>query len=133
MVEAAMMWNEPNNNSHWDFELDPGWTIFARMVNERRRRDSRRKPASAARTGRHVAHRSAVSRPTSKGRGVLEHVDAVAVHGFPLDWNHWAIDDWPSKLDEIRAGDRPSDLGERSRCLDIRSGGGAGLGPAAYG
>jgi len=25
------------------------------------------------------------------------------VHGFPLDWNHWMIDEWPSKLDEIRA------------------------------
>ena len=27
----------------------------------------------------------------------------VAVHGFPLDWNHWTIDEWPDKLDEIRA------------------------------
>ena len=24
MVEAVMFWNEPNNMSHWDFELDPG-------------------------------------------------------------------------------------------------------------
>jgi beta-xylosidase len=35
--------------------------------------------------------------------GALEAVDAIAVHGFPLDWNHWQIDEWPSKLDEIRA------------------------------
>jgi beta-xylosidase len=35
--------------------------------------------------------------------GVLEHLDAVAVHGFPLDWNHWQINYWPKKLDEIRA------------------------------
>ena len=27
----------------------------------------------------------------------------VAVHGFPLDWNHWKIDEWPGKIDEIRA------------------------------
>jgi beta-xylosidase len=27
----------------------------------------------------------------------------VAVHGFPLDWNLWQIDEWPSKIDEIRA------------------------------
>jgi beta-xylosidase len=27
----------------------------------------------------------------------------VAVHGFPLDWNHWSINEWPSKLEEIRA------------------------------
>ena len=29
MIEAAMIWNEPNNKSHWDFESNPGWTIFA--------------------------------------------------------------------------------------------------------
>ena len=23
MVEAVMLWNEPNNLSHWDFNLDP--------------------------------------------------------------------------------------------------------------
>jgi beta-xylosidase len=38
-----------------------------------------------------------------KSHGLLEHLDAVAVHGFPLDWNHWQINDWPKKLDEIRA------------------------------
>ena len=37
------------------------------------------------------------------GKGVLDHVDVVAVHGFPLDWNLWQIDEWPEKLDEIRA------------------------------
>ena len=37
------------------------------------------------------------------GNGVLDHVDAVAVHGFPLDWNLWQIDEWPAKIDEIRA------------------------------
>jgi beta-xylosidase len=35
--------------------------------------------------------------------GALEHVDAVAVHGFPLDWNHWQIHEWPAKLAEVRA------------------------------
>jgi beta-xylosidase len=37
------------------------------------------------------------------GKGVLDHVDAVAVHGFPLDWNLWKIDEWPAKIAEIRA------------------------------
>jgi beta-xylosidase len=37
------------------------------------------------------------------GYGVLDHVDAVAVHGFPLDWNLWQIGEWPAKIDEIRA------------------------------
>jgi beta-xylosidase len=36
-------------------------------------------------------------------KGVLDHVDVVAVHGFPLDWNLWQIHEWPAKVDEIRA------------------------------
>jgi beta-xylosidase len=43
-----------------------------------------------------------------EGYGVLDHIDAVAVHGFPLDWNLWPIGAWPAKLDEIRAAtDKP--------------------------
>src|SRR5207253_9027062 len=38
-----------------------------------------------------------------KNFGVLGCVDAVAVHGFPLDWNHWQIHDWPHKIEEIAA------------------------------
>ena len=32
MIEAAMIWNEPNNKSHWDPEIDPDWTRFAEMA-----------------------------------------------------------------------------------------------------
>jgi hypothetical protein len=32
MVEAVVLWNEPNNLSHWNFKLDPGWVRFAEMV-----------------------------------------------------------------------------------------------------
>ena len=31
MIEAAMIWNEPNNKSHWDPEIDPDWSKFADM------------------------------------------------------------------------------------------------------
>jgi beta-xylosidase len=102
MVEAVMFWNEPNNLSHWDFELDPEWKLFADMV----------RTASAA----VVAERPALPRvmggmsPIDPGfvrtleeRGALEAVDVLAVHGFPLDWNHWQIHEWPDKLEEIRA------------------------------
>ena len=27
-----MLWNEPNNKSHWDFEIDPEWKVFAGML-----------------------------------------------------------------------------------------------------
>ena len=32
MIEAAMIWNEPNNKSHWDPEIDPEWGRFAEMA-----------------------------------------------------------------------------------------------------
>jgi hypothetical protein len=35
-------------------------------------------------------------------KGTMEHVDVVAVHGFPLDWNLWKIGEWPAKIEEIR-------------------------------
>jgi beta-xylosidase len=38
-----------------------------------------------------------------ESQGVLDVVDAIGVHGFPFDWNHWQIDEWPAKLAEIRA------------------------------
>jgi beta-xylosidase len=36
-------------------------------------------------------------------QGVIDAIDVVAVHGFPLDWNHWKIDEWPKKIAEVRA------------------------------
>ena len=32
--------------------------------------------------------------------GVMEDVDAVGIHGFPLDWNHWQLYEWPSRIAE---------------------------------
>lgn len=102
MIEAIKFWNEPNNMSHWDAELDPDWSQFAAMTR------------LAARRVREVApHLKLVMGGISPidpffmrrliGYGALDDMDAVAVHGFPLDWNHWQINAWPDKLDEIRA------------------------------
>ena len=61
------------------------------------------------------------------GNACWHHVDAVAVHGFPLDWNHWSIHEWPDKLAEIQAvTDLPvwvSEVGVST----FRSGRGAGV------
>ena len=102
MVEAVMLWNEPNNLSHWDFKIDPEWKRFAEMA------------IAAAKAIRRVnAHLRIVLGGISPidpnfiqlmgSQGVLDVVDVVAIHGFPLDWNHWNINDWPAKVDEIRA------------------------------
>jgi beta-xylosidase len=102
MVEAVMLWNEPNNLSHWDFELDKDWTHFATLV----------KLASAAIRSENsqlaqalggISPIDPVFIDLMEKHGVLKFMDAVAVHGFPLDWNHWMIHEWPDKLREIRA------------------------------
>ncbi len=102
MIEAVMLWNEPNNLSHWDFEVDRDWSAYARMV----------KLAAAAvqsensKLTRVLGGISPID-PAFIVRmhdlGALDYLDVVAVHGFPLDWNHWTIHEWPDKLAEIQA------------------------------
>jgi beta-xylosidase len=97
-----MLWNEPNNKSHWDPQLDPGWSRYAHM-------------ASLAAQAIH-AQNAALPRVLGgispidpsfirqlESHGLLDHLDVLAVHGFPLDWNLWQIDEWPQKLADIRA------------------------------
>jgi beta-xylosidase len=102
MVEAAMLWNEPNNLSHWNFELDPGWNIFAGMVNLAADAIRAENPKLQRVLGGMSPIDASFLR-TLEGQGVLSHVDAVAIHGFPLDWNHWTIHEWPDKIAEIAA------------------------------
>jgi beta-xylosidase len=107
VVEAVVLWNEPNNLSHWNFNLDPEWRRYAEMV----------KMAS------HAIRSANADLPivlggvsscdcdflrTMANHGVMEHVDVVGVHGFPLDWNHWQIDEWPDRIAEARrVADKP--------------------------
>lgn len=102
MIEAVMLWNEPNNKSHWDAELDPDWHRFAEMVKLAGHAIRAENPDLLRVLG-------GIS-PIDPGfiqrlerTGALDAVDAVAVHGFPLDWNLWQIHEWPEKIAEIRA------------------------------
>ncbi|MBI5643567.1 MAG: beta-xylosidase [Deltaproteobacteria bacterium] len=102
MIEAVMFWNEPNNLSHWDFHLDPDWKIYAAMVNAAATAVRARRPGLLRVLGG-ISPIDPDFILNMKGKGVLDHVDIIAVHGFPLDWNHWSIDEWPEKLREIKA------------------------------
>ncbi|MFL6796489.1 MAG: glycosyl hydrolase [Xanthobacteraceae bacterium] len=102
MIEAVMIWNEPNNKSHWDPQIDPDWTLFAEMATAAGAAVHAVSPALPRVLGGMSPIDPAFINNMSD-KGVLEHVDAVAVHGFPLDWNLWRIDEWPAKIDEIRA------------------------------
>ncbi|KPG01666.1 beta-xylosidase [Rhodopseudomonas sp. AAP120] len=102
MIEAAKIWNEPNNKSHWDLELDPAWEKFAEMAIAAGRAIRAVHPTLPRVLGG-ISPIDPAFIINMKERGVLEHVDVVAVHGFPLDWNLWQIDEWPAKLAEIQA------------------------------
>jgi beta-xylosidase len=100
-VEAVMLWNEPNNLSHWDFELDPDWLVFSAMTRHAAEAVHSVNPTlPRVLGGISPIDPSFIER--MQRQGALDKIDVVAVHGFPLDWNHWQIDEWPAKLAEIR-------------------------------
>jgi beta-xylosidase len=102
MIEAAMLWNEPNNKSHWDPAIDPDWSRFARMA-ELGARAIRAAHPSLPRVLGGISPIDPSFLAGLEARGLLEHVEVLAVHGFPLDWNLWQIDEWPAKLAEVRS------------------------------
>lgn len=102
MIEAVMLWNEPNNKSHWDFEIDRDWRIFSEMTKLAADAVAAEAPGVLKVLGG-ISPIDPNFINNMSAQGVLDHVDVVAVHGFPLDWNHWMIDEWPAKIEEIRA------------------------------
>src|SRR3546814_11721307 len=103
MIEAGMIWNEPNNKSHWDPEVDPDWSLYADMVIRAGAAIADANPAVTRVLGGmspidpHWVNRM-------RDHGALDAVDVVAVHGFPLDWNLWPLNDWPARIAEIEGG-----------------------------
>jgi beta-xylosidase len=102
MIEAAMIWNEPNNKSHWDPEIDPEWSIFATTAIEAAKAINAANPeVKRVLGGISPIDPHFIRRLMDKK--VLDHIDVVAVHGFPLDWNLWPIHEWPQRIAEIEA------------------------------
>jgi len=102
MIEAAIIWNEPNNKSHWDPELDPDWSLFSDMTIAAAEAIAAANPSLPKILGG-ISPIDPKFMLRLADRGVLEQLDGVAVHGFPLDWNLWQISEWPAKLEEIRS------------------------------
>jgi beta-xylosidase len=99
MVEAIVLWNEPNNLSHWNFKLDPEWRRFAEMVKLASTSIRKVNPSVPIVLGGVSACDCDFLRLMAS-YGVMEYVDAVGVHGFPMDWNHWQVNDWPARVAE---------------------------------
>jgi len=102
MIEAVMLWNEPNNLSHWDFEIDKDWSVYAQMVKLAGQAVHAENPRLKRVLGG-ISPIDPAFITRMKEFGALDDVDVIAIHGFPLDWNHWTIHEWPDKLAEVRA------------------------------
>jgi beta-xylosidase len=102
MIEAVKFWNEPNNKSHWDFLIDSDWKIYSDMIKLAAQSVKAEKPNIT----RVLGGMSPID-PFFLKRlhefGSLDEMNAVAIHGFPLDWNHWQLNEWPEKVAEIKA------------------------------
>ena len=88
--EWVELWNEPNNINDWDWRMDPQWAVFSEMIEGAaywcHRRGKRTVLGGMCPTDR-------VWLDLLARNGVLEHLDAVGVHGFPgtweYDWTAW--------------------------------------------
>ena len=99
LVEAVVLWNEPNNLSHWNFKLDPDWSRFSDMVKLASVSIRRVNPELPIVLGG-VSSCDCDFLRLMASYGVMESVDVVGVHGFPLDWNHWQVSEWPDRVRE---------------------------------
>jgi beta-xylosidase len=97
-----MIWNEPNNKSHWDPEIDPEWTMFGDTVIAASKAVHSVNPQVKRVLGG-ISPIDPFFVQRLANQGVVDHLDVIAVHGFPLDWNLWPIDAWPQKIAEIEA------------------------------
>ena len=78
MIEAAKIWNEPNNKSHWDPNLDPEWDGFAAMTILAGQAIA----AENSRLTRVLGGMSPIDPAfiqRLEARGAMDHVDVVAV------------------------------------------------------
>ncbi|MBV9175153.1 MAG: beta-xylosidase [Chloroflexi bacterium] len=108
MIEAVMLWNEPNNLSHWDRSQDPDWALFAEMIAMAGERLGQVAPGLTRVLGG-ISPIDPLFIRNLFGRGIADAIDVVAVHGFPLDWNRWHVSEWGRRIEHIRevSGGKP--------------------------
>jgi beta-xylosidase len=102
LITSFKLWNEPNNLSHWDFLLDPGWVIYADLVKQAAAAIRDVVPDIPVVLGGISPIDPQFLRQLD-AHGAVEAVDVLAVHAFPFDWNLWPIQEWPNRLDELRS------------------------------
>lgn len=91
LFEWLELWNNPSQPSEWDSRMDPNWTIFSEMIGGAaywiHKRGKKAVLPGMWPLNLHwleLMHKS----------GVLSHIDAVGVHGFPgtveFGWRSWS-------------------------------------------
>lgn len=96
--EWVELWNEPNGLVDWDWRLDPEWRIFSEMIG------------GAAYWARKRGKKTVIGGmcPTDEnwlelmgGRGVLDYIDVIGIHGFPSTWEFdWS--DWSENIQRVQ-------------------------------
>lgn len=103
MLKAVMLWNEPNNLSHWDYTIDPQWSIYALMCRWAAEAIRAESAETTIALGGIAPIDPEFVRLMMQRHGLETVLDVVAIHGFPFDWHLWQIDEWPQRVAEIRA------------------------------
>lgn len=107
MITSVKVWNEPNNLSHWDFLLDPGWSVFADLTRQAATGIRKANPNLPIVLGGLSPIDPGFIRKMGE-QSALDEIDVLAVHGFPLDWNLWPMEEWPARIASLEAEfDRP--------------------------
>ncbi|GGF09068.1 NAD-dependent epimerase/dehydratase family protein [Hymenobacter cavernae] len=96
--EWVELWNEPNNRAEYDFTLDFGWFKFAEMVGGAaywaKQRGKKTVLGGMSPVDPNWLH-------TMFEHGVMQHIDAVGIHGFPDVYDQqW--DGWEANLAAVR-------------------------------
>ena len=85
--EYVELWNEPNNQSEYDYTLDQNWTRFSTMIGHAAEVVKAKKKKSV------LGGMSPVDPnwlEMMQGYGALQIIDAVGIHGFPDVFDsHW--------------------------------------------
>ncbi|HVL38517.1 MAG TPA: GDP-mannose 4,6-dehydratase, partial [Fimbriimonadaceae bacterium] len=97
--EYIEFWNEPNNLSEYDWTLDPQWLRFCEMVGGAAYWSKQRGKKTVL-GGMSPADPNWLSLMFE--RGLMQHIDAVGLHGFPGAWET-AWEGWEANVAKLQA------------------------------